>query len=92
MKINQYGNPTPVSAPGKAEERRIADGFSSDSRETVNISREARHLELVQAKLAGEPEVRPSRVEEARLALGDGSLDSDPALEQALDRLIPDLI
>jgi anti-sigma28 factor (negative regulator of flagellin synthesis) len=83
----------PLSAPGRLAEpgtdqeakpvepganRLVEDG------DRVEISEHARHL----AKIKAIPDVRPDRVEAARAALENGSLDTDEALRNALEIMI----
>ena len=91
MKINQYGTPIVSTHVSKSEARRAANGGDGETGATIRISSEARQLGAVQARLSGPSEVRDEKVAEARAALADGSLDSDSALETALDRLVADL-
>lgn len=91
MKINQYGTPIVSSHMSKSEARKAASSNDGETGATIRISSEARQLGAVQARLSGSSEVREEKVAEARAALVDGSLDSDSALETALDRLMSDL-
>lgn len=92
MKINQYGIPVVSTHTSKNEARRVSPSRDNEAGATIRLSNEARQLGEMQARLSGQSEVREDKIQEARLALADGSLDSDSAIEQAIDRLMADLV
>lgn len=91
MKINPFGIPVVSSQSSRTESRRAAATDSGETGATIRISREARTLEVMQSRLSGLADIREDKVQEARLALMDGSLYSDEAINTALDRLLADL-
>lgn len=92
MKINQYTSASTITTPTRTEDRRSSSAARTSHGATVSISTGARQLEEAREKLANQGDIREEKVQEARLALANGSLHSEAALDELLDRLIPDLL
>lgn len=82
-----------ISAPGRLaepgtdrESKPVEPGRNRlvDDGDRVEISEHARHLDKIKAL----PNVRPDRIDAARQALDNGSLDTDEALRNALEIMI----
>lgn len=91
MKINQYGTPIVSNSLSKSDSRRVSTGGEGETGATIRISTEARQLGAMQARMSGQGDIREDKIAEARAALADGSLDSDSAIEIAIDRIVADL-
>jgi len=91
MKINEYGTSI-ISPQGIADDRRSSIPSKGQAVERVSISSVARHMAEAREMAQADTEIRSERVREARMALADGSLFSDEALDKALERLLPELL